>query len=325
MKLLQFFVCLLPLICFNACKPQDQVKVLRLAHGLDTNHPVHKAMEYMGEELEKNSNGRLTVTIYPSGQLGSERECLELLQIGSVDISKVSAAVLENFVPVFSVLSIPYLFESREHAYQVYDSETGTDLLAEGLPFRLKGLGFYDAGSRSFYTKERAIQSPADLEGLKIRVQKSKMAVRMVELLGGAPTPISWGELYTALQQGVVDGAENNLPSFYTSRHYEVCKFYSLDEHTAVPDVLMMSANSWNRLTPQEQAWLTDAVNSSVVYQRALWQEAEKEALKAIEEAGVSVYRPDKAAFSAATEEIMRSFKNDTTVSHYIHKIKQLR
>ncbi|MGB5820390.1 MAG: TRAP transporter substrate-binding protein [Saonia sp.] len=292
----RFLVCLaLLLIC--SCKEETKETVLRLAHGLDINHPVHKAMVHLGEQLALESNGLLSVKIYPSGQLGAERECLELLQIGSLDITKVSGAVLENFVPEYRVLSMPYLFKDKAHAHRVYDSKVGEEFLLKGKSFRLRGLSFYDAGSRSFYFKDKAISSPEDLNGMKIRVQKSNMAVSMVKMLGGSPTPISWGELYTALQQGIVDGAENNLPSFYTSKHYEVCKYYSFDEHTAVPDVLLIGTESWQRLNEQERQWLQKAAHSSAIYQRKLWAEAEKEALDAIREAGVKINYPDKSAF----------------------------
>ncbi|MEL6976431.1 MAG: TRAP transporter substrate-binding protein, partial [Bacteroidota bacterium] len=281
-----WMVILLVLLLLS-CGPKQERKVLRLAHGLDTNHPVHLAMVRLGEELQKNSEGNLQVKIYPSGQLGAERECLELLQIGSLDITKVSAAVLENFVPEYKVLSIPYLFRDKQHSHTFYDSEVGQQFLHKGSEYRLRGLCFYDAGSRSFYTKERPINTPEDLKGLKIRVQKSNMAVSMVQQLGGAPTPISWGELYTALQQGVVDGAENNLPSFQTSKHYEVCKYYSFDEHTAVPDVLLVGMETWNRLSEKEKQWLQLAAETSAVYQREVWAKAENDALHIIKEAGV--------------------------------------
>ena len=217
------------LLTFLACKEKQDAKIIRLAHSLDVQHPVHKAMVFLGKRLEEKSDGKIRVQLYPSGQLGGERECLELLQIGSLDITKVYAAVLENFIEEYKVLSVPYIFRDRQHSYDVFDGSTGTSLLLKGNRFRLRGLTFYDAGSRNFYTKQKPINVPQDLQGLKIRVQKSNMAATMVNALGGAPTPISWGELYTALQQGVVDGAENNLPSFYTSKHYEVCTYYTLD------------------------------------------------------------------------------------------------
>ncbi len=305
-----------------SCNDRPEQKIIRLAHGLDINHPVHRAMVFMGERLELKSKGSIEVLIYPSGQLGAERECLELLQIGSLDITKVSAAVLENFIPEYKVLSIPYIFRSKNHAHRVFDGLVGQEILSMGSHSRLRGLTFYDAGSRNFYTKTKTIDKPEDLVGLKIRVQKSNMAVAMVNLLGGAPTPISWGELYTALQQGVVDGAENNLPSFYTSKHYEVCKYYSLNEHTAVPDVLLVGIDSWNRFNPEEQEWIIEAANESAQYQRKLWKASEEESLKAIIKAGVIVTYPEKDPFEEKTKDIVSIFENDPGILALINKIQ---
>ncbi len=322
---IKYLLVTVSLFFLSSCKESESKKILRLAHGLDTNHPVHNAMVHLGESLEKKSGGKLEVKIYPSGQLGAERECLELLQIGSLDITKVSAAVLENFVTDYKIFSIPYIFRDRAHVHQVYDSQVGREFLLKGEPFRLRGLCFYDAGSRSFYTKEKMINSPEDLKGLKIRVQKSNMAVAMVQDLGGSPTPISWGELYTALQQGVVDGAENNLPSFHSSKHYEVCKYFSLDEHTAVPDILLIGTDSWNRLTSQEQQWLQEAANESAIYQRKVWAEAEQTALKVIKEAGVEVAYPDKTPFAIKTEGIIDMFKDNKEAIRLIEAIKSIK
>jgi len=311
-------------ILLVSCGTRKDGKVLRLAHGLDTNHPVHLAMVHLGEALKKNSNGKLLVKIYPGGQLGAERECLELLQIGSLDITKVSTAVIENFVPEYKVLSVPYLFRDKAHSHTFYDSHVAREFMNKGSEYRLRGLCFYDAGSRSFYTKVRPIETPKDLEGLKIRVQKSNMAVSMVQQLGGAPTPISWGELYTALQQGVVDGAENNLPSFQTSKHYEVCKFYSFDEHTAVPDVLLVGTETWNRLNEQEQQWLQQAADASALYQREVWAKAENDALSIIREAGVEVNYPDKALFADKTKASSEIFEKDSDAQLFMNAIKVL-
>ena len=306
----------------SGCKTEQTTKVLRLGHGLDTQHPVHKAMVILGEKLKENSGGKLTLNIYPSSQLGGERECLELLQIGSLDITKVSAAVLENFIPEYKVFSVPYMFRDKAHTFSVFDSEIGESLLLKGDKFRLRGLTFYDAGSRSFYMKENPIKSPSDLKGKKIRVQKSNMAVAMVNDLGGSPTPISWGELYTALQQGVVDGAENNPPSFFTSKHYEVCKYYSLDEHTAVPDVLLIGIDTWNRLNKKERVWLKDAVAESTVVQRKLWAASETESLAAVKKAGVTIIYPEKKPFEAQTKGILEMFNDNEEMKSLIQSIK---
>lgn len=278
-------------------------------------------MVYMAERLAEKSDGELTISIYPNQQLGTERQSLELLQIGSLSMTKVSAAVLENFSPEATVLSLPYLFRSRQHVYDFEDSELGREILTSSEPFRLRGLVYFDAGQRSFYTKDRPVRVPGDLQGQKIRVQQSATAIEMVKALGGSPTPISYGELYTALQQGVVDGAENNPPSFYTSRHYEVCKFYTLDEHTAVPDVLIIGTEAWSRLNPEQQGWLQEAADEAVVYQRKLWQEAEQEALDAVQAAGVEIIRPDKGPFIEQTAPILDTYRDQPQIYSLIERI----
>nr|WP_256534182.1 TRAP transporter substrate-binding protein [Lewinella sp. JB7] len=305
----------------GSCAADQQTRVLRLSHGLDTGHPVHLGMVRMAELLAEKSGGDLTISIYPNQQLGTERQSLELLQIGSLSMTKVSAAVLENFSPEATVLSLPYLFRSREHVYDFEDSPLGREILISSEPFRLRGLVYFDAGQRSFYTKDRPVRTPEDLRGQKIRVQQSATAIEMVKALGGSPTPISYGELYTALQQGVVDGAENNPPSFYTSRHYEVCKYYTLDEHTAVPDVLIIGTEAWERLDPQQQAWLQEAADEAVVYQRKLWQEAEQEALDAVAAAGVEIIRPEKGPFIEQTASILEAYRDDPVIYSLIERI----
>ncbi|WOD42884.1 TRAP transporter substrate-binding protein [Hwangdonia lutea] len=299
------------------------MKTIKLAHGLDISHPVHKAMVLMGDELEKNSKGQLKLELYPNQQLGSERQCLELLQIGSLGMTKVSAAVMENFSPNMQVFGLPFLFRNREHRFNVLDGAIGKELLDGGQKYWLKGLGYYDAGSRSFYTKEKPVEFPKDLEGLKIRVMESVTAMNMVNSLEGSPTPISSGELYTALQQGVVDGAENNPPTFYLSRHYEVCKFFSLDEHTSIPDVLVISTHLWESLSKQEKSWLQTAADVSVEYQRELWAKAEQEALDAVVKAGVTVVRPDKSLFKNKVMSIYEDYKDNKPVYELINRIQE--
>ncbi|MEO0899998.1 MAG: TRAP transporter substrate-binding protein [Bacteroidota bacterium] len=302
-------ILILAMFFLPSCKEIGSVTSLKLAHGLDTNHPVHQGMEYMAKRVEELSGGEMKVEIYPSQQLGTQRQCLELLQIGSLAMTKVSAAVMENFAPNLQVLSLPYIFKNREHAYRVFDGDIGKGVLKGSEAYWLRGLTFFDAGQRSFYSKE-PIRSPEDVKDKKIRVQESVTAMNLIRSLGGAPTPISWGELYTALQQGVVDGAENNLPSFYTSRHYEVCKYYTLNEHTAVPDLLVIGTVAWNNLSPQEQEWLQTAADEAKIYQRKLWQEAEKEALDGIIAAGVEIIRPDKTKFANLTKEMLEEYKD---------------
>ncbi len=322
MNLKTFFALILTLGLYNSCSQVEGSKTLRLGHGLDVSHSVHKAMVKMGEDLALLSDGKLKVKIYPSQQLGTERQCLELLQIGSLDMTKVSVGVLENFAPKMKVLGLPFLFRDREHSFTVLDGPLGQELLNGGGKYWLKGLGYYDAGSRSFYTKDKPVNTPEDLIGQKIRVMESVTAMDMVRGLGGSPTPISWGELYTALQQGVVDGAENNPPSFYLSRHYEVAKYYTLDEHTVLPDALLIGTHSWEKLSEEEQGWLKTAVDNSIVYQRKLWLEAENEALEAVKQAGVQIIYPDKRLFSDKIEDSFDKYKGD---KEFYQMIKDIR
>ncbi|MDP5133961.1 MAG: TRAP transporter substrate-binding protein [Paraglaciecola sp.] len=304
------------------CKPQQEVTTLRLAHSLDQEHVVHKAMVLMGERLFEYSRGTMQLQIYSGGQLGNERELIELLQIGSLAMTKVSASSVESFVPKMRVFSVPYIFNDNAHLWRVLNGEVGHQLLRELSGVRLYGLGYYDAGSRSFYTTNTEIHTPSDLRGKKFRVLASQTAVRMVEAMGGAATPIDWGELYTALQQGVVDGAENNPPSFYLSRHYELSKYYTLDEHTSVPDVLILSHLVWQGLTVQQQQWLSQAAEDSIRYQREAWQLSSDEALAAVEAAGVRVIYPDKQPFRDAVAPFHQSLEQ-TDIGPLLERIAQ--
>jgi len=284
--------------------------VLKLGHGLDTGHPVHKAMEFMKQRLEERSSGSVTIDIYPSAVLGSEVQCIEQLQNGSLAMTKTSAAVMENFIPAMSVFSLPYLFRGGEHYWKVLNGEIGQGLLRAGEPKFMHGLCYYDAGSRNFYTKETPIKTPDDLKGLKIRVMNSKTAMDMVKAMGGAPTPIAWGELYSALAQGTVDGAENNLPSFTSNKHYEVCKHFTLDGHTRIPDMLLMSSRVWDKLDPQVQAWVQQAANESSDFQRKLWKEKTIEAMEQARAEGVTVYEVDVAAFADKVAPMLQEVEN---------------
>ena len=315
-------VMLISVFSLCGCRKKDEgVKILKLAHGLDTTHPVHKAMVFMAERVKEKSGGRLRIDIYPGEQLGSERECIEQLQLGGLAMAKASSSPLESFIPIIKVLGLPYLFRDSEHHWKVLLGPIGKELLAAGETVGLKGLCFYDAGARSFYTKDKAINIPADLKGLKIRVQKSTMAIKMIEAMGASATPIDWGELYTSLQQGVVDGAENNPPSFYGSMHYEICKYYTLDEHARVPDVLLISTKVWNELSPELRNILQEAADESVSYQRRLWDEKEKENLEAVEKAGVTIIRPDKKPFEETVQSMWEEFEG-TEIGRLAKKIK---
>jgi len=308
----------------TGCGARRDVKVIKLAHGLDQQHSVHKGMVYLGQKLAEKSGGKLRVDVYPSGQLGSERECLELVQIGGLAMTKVSASVLEGFAPEFKVFGLPYLFRDDAHKTAVLDGPIGKEILAAPQSKFMRGLCYYDSGSRSFYTK-KPVRTPDDLKGLKIRVQESPMAFALIRAFGASATPIAFGELYTALQQGVVDGAENNPPSFHLARHYEVCKYYTLDEHTSVPDVVVVNTHFWASLNPQEQQWLQEAADESAVYQRKLWTTSTEESLAAVAKAGVEIIRPDQKLFAAKVAELHETARQDPIIGPLDRRIAEVK
>lgn len=312
-------------IVFVGCSAgEGKTKVLKLAHGLDQAHSLHKGMVYMGRRLQEISGDRMRVDIYPGAQLGSETQNIELVQIGSLAMAKVSTASLEGFAEEYKVFGIPYIFRSKEHLFRVLAGEVGQELQGSTEKYLFRGLGYFDAGARSFYTMKKPVLKPEDLAGQKIRVMKSPVAVVMMQSFGGSATPISWPELYTALQSGVVDGAENNLPSFVTSHHHEVSKHFTVNEHTMLPDVLIISKLVWDKLSGQERQWLKQAVDEAVIFQRQLWAQQEKEAMQIAEENGVHIYFPDKRPFMEKVAPMREMFKDNERVYRMIRRIDAL-
>jgi tripartite ATP-independent transporter DctP family solute receptor len=306
-----------------SCKKSDSKKVLYLAHTLPQTHPVHKGILEFKSALNKKSGGKLQIKIFPDGMLGSEREVLELLQIGSVAVTKVSAATMSNFVPEYHVLGIPYLFRNKEHQFDVLEGEVGKSILQKGEKFWLRGLCYYDAGFRSFYTSSKAIRTPEDLKGLKIRVMNNQMAINMVNALGGSATPMAYGELYTAIQQGVVDGAENNPPSFVSSNHHEVSKYYTLDQHSSVPDVLIIGTKFWEKLSEEEKVWVQESANESAQAEKIFWNESVEESMKTIKEFGVEIIIPEKSLFAEKSKPVLEEFlKEYPEMIDIVNKIK---
>ncbi len=308
-------------IVVSSCASVGNNKTLYFAHSLPTSHPVHKGILVMQEVLNEKSEGKLQIKIFPDGQLGSEREALELLQIGSIAMTKVSASALSNFVPEYQITVIPYLFRDSEHLFKNLEGEVGKQMLASGTEYLLRGVCFYDAGARSFYTKDRPVYSPDDLEGLKVRVQNDQMSVDMANTLGASATPMAFGELYTALQQNVVDGAENNIPSFVSSNHFEVCKYYIFDEHTMVPDVVIIGTKFWNLLSDEEKGWLDAAAKESVAKQKQFWQETIEENMKMLREEGVEFIYPEKEPFVKKSKPVMERLMKDPKLKPIIDKI----
>lgn len=311
------------LVC--SCTNQENVKVLKMSHNLNGQHPVHIGLLHLNERLQELSNGKMRIDIYEGGQLGSENQCLEMLQIGSLALTKVSAASLSNFVEEYKVFGLPYIFESKQQLFDILDSDIGDDLLKVTEPYLFKGLGYFDAGARSFYAVNKPILTPDDLKGLKIRVMQSAMAIDMVKAFGGSATPISAGELYTALQSGVVDGAENNPPTYQTTHEYEVAPFYSINEHTMLPEIIVISTLVWSQLSEKEQSWLQAAVVSAESYQREVWANKEIESMERVEREGAKIYFPDKKPFIEKVKDMPENYKDNKRLYSLVERIREFK
>ena len=288
---------------------QKEQGVLKMAHGLEDTHPVHQSLLFMQKRLSELSGGTIKLDIYPNAVMGGEIETLEQVQAGQLAMTKVSTAALEAQLPETRVFGLPFIFRDKEHYWKVLEGSIGKQMLEAG---RTHGRGFfglcyYDAGARSFYSTKKQIYRVKDVEGLKVRVMSSPTAFDMIRAMGGSPCPTVWGELYTALAQGTVDAAENNPPSFVTSRHYEVCKLFSLSEHQRVPDMLVFSTLVWETLTPEQQVIFRQAAKESQDYQRELWQAKTDEAMIFLKQEGVHIITPDIEIFRNACRSMIDS------------------
>ena len=297
--------------------------VLKLAHVLPQSAPTHKAMVFMAERAAEKSGGLVEIQVFPNGQLGSETDTTEQLQKGALAMAKASTAPLENFIPEMAIFSVPYLFRDEDHFWKVLNGEIGKSILLKGAEAGIRGVCYYDSGARSFYTADRPVLSPSDLKGMKIRVMDSKTSMDMVDLLGGSPTPIPFGDLYSALQQGMVDGAENNPPSMYDTRHWEVAKHYSMDEHARIPDIILFSQKIWETLSPQVQQWVQEAADESLEYQREIWNDYVAECLESLEAEGVTIYYPDKSEFQRLAAKMYSNF-DGTVIEPLIKRIQAI-
>lgn len=301
-----------------------QARDLRAADIHPDGYPTVEAVQYMGEVLAERSGGRLGIRVYPGAQLGEERDTLEQTVFGAVDLNRLNLPVLNNVVQETMVLTLPFIFRSREHYDRVLQGPIGEEILAAMEPYGLIGLAFYDSGERSLYSPKRAIRHPDDLRGLRIRVQNSDVAVAMVEALGGNATPMEFGQVYEALRNGAIDGAENNWPSFATTRHFEVAHYYSLTEHSMVPEVLVMSKLSWDKLSPADRELVRQAAKASVARMRQLWDERVAAARERISAAGNEVISDiDKQPFIEAVRPVYERFAANPLLADLVRRIQE--
>ncbi|RVQ69729.1 TRAP transporter substrate-binding protein [Croceicoccus ponticola] len=271
-------------------------------------YPTVQAVEFIGRYLSDRTGGRLGVKVYAGGQLGSETDTLEIASFGGLDLTRVNFAPLNSIEPMTLPFSLPFLFQSVDHMRKVVDSPLGDEVLASLESHDLIGLAIYDSGARSFYNTRGPIRSPADMKGLKLRVPQSDLYVAMVNALGANAVPIPLNEVYQALQQGVIDGAENNWPSFVTARHYEVAKYYSLTHHLLTPEALVMSKQRYTRLSPSDRTLVREAARASVPFMRQKWDAKVDQAKRDFASSPGEVNTVDTAPFAALMRPVWEAF-----------------
>jgi tripartite ATP-independent transporter DctP family solute receptor len=309
---------------FAVRQKRSDTVVLKLAHGLDETHPVHKGMVFMKKRLEELTGGKASIDVYSSGVLGNEVDCLEQVQFGVLAMTKVSTAALEAFIPEMKVFSVPYAFRDETHFWNTMHSPIGKRMLALGTGCNFLGLCYYDSGERNFYTTKKPVRTIDDIKGLKVRVMNSRTAMDMMNMMGGSPCPISWGELYTALAQGTVDAAENNPPSFMTSRHYEVCKYFILSAHQRIPDMLIISTKIWDGLPQDIKDAMQQAAAESETYQRGLWKEMTEKCMTDMKGKGVEVITPDIEGFRKVCAPLTSS-ENYLAIRDMLNAIQEIK
>lgn len=294
---------------------------LRLANALSEDHPTSVVLQQFADEVEEKTDGEVTIRLFLNAVLGSEREVLEQLQNGAVDITRVSAASLENFDPIFRTFTLPYIFNDEDHFYEVMEGPVAEQVYGATESVGFQGLTFFDSGARSFYTKSQPIEEPSDLSGQKIRVIDSNTSIRMVELMGGTPTPLPYGEIYTALQSGVIDGAENNPTALTIGGHGEVAQHYSLDEHQRIPDFVVISNTALDKLSEEQQQVVREAAANATEAHREIWGQAMDEALTEIREKGINVIEPDKEPFREAVQPLIAEYQQDEAIGPLLEQI----
>jgi tripartite ATP-independent transporter DctP family solute receptor len=268
-------------------------------------YPTVAAVGWINEQLAAEFGGELTLRQYHSGQLGSEKDTLELARIGALAITRVHSSVLNNVVPDTRILSLPYVFDSTQHMRRAFDGAFGNEILAACERHGLIGLALYDSGSRNFYNTRHAIEAPSDLHGLKLRVPQSDVFIESVEALGASPTPLAYSAVFSSLSTHLIDGAENNWPSYYTSRHFEIAPYLSESEHSYAPDMLLMSKRAADALPPRQRDFLIAAARNSLPLMRARWDELVEKARRTVVDAGVKVAAIDRPAFRKAVQPML--------------------
>jgi len=285
-------------------------------------YPTVTAVKFMGERLKELSGGKHTIKVFNNSALGQEKDTIEQTKIGALSMVRVNIAPMNNICPETQVPTMPFLFRSVDHLHKVLDGPIGEEILKSCEKQGFVGLAYYDSGARSMFTAKKPVRSFADMKGQKVRVQQSDLWVSMLEAMGANATPMPMGEVYTGLKTGLIDAAENNYPTYESSRAFEVAKYYTKTEHSMAPEMLLFSKRAWDKLTPQEQGWLRQAAKESVPYMRKQWEEREVKSLATVKAGGAEIIDIDKAPFQAAMKPVYDKFIVDAKLKDLVKRVQ---
>jgi tripartite ATP-independent transporter DctP family solute receptor len=317
---------LLVALAFFAMMLPSDAREFRAADTQSEDYPTVQALYFMGRLIAQRTGGRHTIRVFHSHQLGEEKETIEQTRVGAIDLNRTNVAPIGSLVPVANVLALPFLFRSRDHLHKVLDGPIGEEILDSFKNYGFIGLTFYDSGARSIYNSKRAIRSPADMKDLRIRVQQSKLMVDMIKALGAQPIELPYGQVITGLTTGLIDGAENNWPSYVTTNHFKYARYYTLTEHTMSPEVLIMSLGAWKSLSAEDQKIFREAARESSRYMRKQWLALEIKSQRTAEAAGVAVVTNfDRKPFESAMTSIYADATRDAVMGRLIERIRQTR
>ena len=297
----------------------------RAADTQNEEYPTVQALLYMGSLVAERTGGRHQIKVFHSRQLGEEKETLEQTRVGAIDLNRTNVALIGTMVPAVNVLAMPFLFRSVEHLQKVLDGPIGNEILNSFEAHGFVGLAFYDSGARSIYNSVRPVRTVEDLKGLRLRVQQSRQMSAMIRALGAEPIELPYGQVLTGLATKLIDGAENNWPSFVTTDHYKYAGYYTLTEHTVSPEVLVMSLKAWSSLTPEEQKIFREAAQRSSLFMREKWRDLEDQSRKQAEAAGVKIVGDfDRKPFEAAMAALYANAQSDPAIAALIERIRKV-
>ncbi|MFB9261733.1 TRAP transporter substrate-binding protein [Bradyrhizobium erythrophlei] len=312
------------LLC-TAVSASAFAREFRAADTQSEDYPTVQALRYMGRLVAERSGGRHQMQVFHSRQLGEEKETLEQTRAGAIDLNRTNVALIGTMVPAVNVLAMPFLFRSVEHLQKVLDGPIGNEILASFEAHGFVGLAFYDSGARSIYNSVRPVRSLDDLKGLRVRVQQSEQMSAMMRALGAEPVELPYGQVLTGLANRLIDGAENNWPSFVTTDHYKYAGYYTLTEHTVSPEVLVMSQKAWASLSPEDRKIFREAAQRSSVYMREKWKDLEDRSRKQAEDVGVKIVTAfDRKPFEAAMAGIYARAGREPDIAALIERIRKV-